>query len=393
MPWLLRMTLVVSGIMAIAHLYLGWRLTKASGFLSNHAAIRWLPMLVLFTFYSLPITGVILYTVTGHLNVLEISKPVTYWFWFGLTYSYQLVSWVIVLDLIKAGFHIASSWDTTYINTLYGRIVVAVAAVIMVFSGLKMYRDTTGIETKTMELSVKDLPSDFEGLCIVHISDIQGDQYTGAEEIARYIEQVNAQDPDLVIFTGDLISYGTDFIGMSAGELSGINATYGTYAVVGDHDYWAGLTNVEPALEGNGIPLLRDENRFIKIGSDSLLLTGITQVYSKRAEPENVKRLTSGSTSAAFKILASHQVSDVLLREAQANNYNMILAGHTHGGQVRIPLFGMTFSASDFETEFVSGTYWRGDLLININNGLGFTLAPVRYNAPPSITVIELRKK
>src|SRR5699024_7178580 len=133
--------------------------------------------------------------------------------------------------------------------------------------------------------------------------------------------------PDLVIFTGDLISYGTDFIEMSAREFGNVRAEYGTYAVVGDHDYWAGLTNVEPALEKNGIPLLRDENRIIRVGEDSLLLTGITHVYSKQAVPEDVKRLTSDPVQAPVRILASHQVSDLLVSRAEQNGYDLLLAG------------------------------------------------------------------
>lgn len=88
--------------------------------------------------------------------------------------------------------------------------------------------------------------------------------------------------------------------------------------------------------------------------------------------------------------MASHQVSDLLVTRAQQNNYALLMAGHTHGGQVRVPFFGKTYSASDLETPFISGQYKEGDLFINVNEGLGFTLAPVRYNVPPSITFIEL---
>lgn len=385
------MTLLVSGFMVIAHLYLGWRLTKSAGFIFKRSRIRWLPVLMLLTFYSLPLTGVTLYSVQGHLDLLEIPKPITYWFWFGLVFSYQLVTWVVVLDIVKAGLHLWGNRDSGYINTLYARMVFLAVAVVFIFCGVKMYMNTTYIQNETIELEVENLPEAMQGLRIVHISDIQGDQYTGREEIQRYIEKVNTLEPDVVIFTGDLISYGTEFIEMSAEAFSKVEAANGTYAVVGDHDYWAGLTNVEPALESRGIPLLRDENRTIDIGGSKLLLTGITQVYSKRAEAAKVKELTSDTTQAVLRIMAAHQISDLLLNEAKDHNYRLLLAGHTHGGQVRVPLFGMTFSASERETEFVSGTYHRDNLLINVNNGLGFTLAPVRYNAPPTISVIELK--
>ncbi len=384
------MTLIVSGIMVIAHLYLGWRLTKASGFLSSSKLCRWLPVLLLLSFYALPVVGFGIYAINGGVDVLEIPKPITYWFWFGFAFSYQLVSWVIVLDIIKLGFHFGSVMEKDRINKMYGRFLITLAVLMMLFTGFKMYYNTNEVTIEHVELSVDELPDAFENLRIVHISDIQGDQYTGREQIARYIEQVNAQQPDVVIFTGDLISYGTDFIEMSAEEFAHVEAAYGIFAVVGDHDYWAGLENVEPALESRGIELLRDENRYIPIGSDSLLLTGITQVYSQRAQEEQVQKLTEEPGNAALKVLASHQVSELLLQAAEDNEYRLLLAGHTHGGQVRVPLFGMTFSASDLETEFVGGLYRSGDLFVNVNNGLGFTLAPVRYNAPPAVTVITL---
>ena len=395
MPWLLRMTLLVSGIMVVAHIYLGWRLTKSLSFLSEKYWVRRLPVFILLTFYCLPLFGLTLFYVQGHLDLLEIPKPITYWFWFGFAFSYQLLSWIVIIDVLKAGFHLWSSREAGYINIIYGRVILAAVAVIFVYSGVKMYLDTSKIQVETIELSVEGLPPGLQDFSIVHISDIQGDQYTGQEEIESYVEKVNRQNPDIVIFTGDLISYGTDFIEMSAEALSRVESTYGTYAVVGDHDYWAGLSNVEPALESRGIQLLKDENRFIDTGNSTLLLTGITQVYSKRADPDLVNELTAGAdtTKAPVRILAAHQVSELLLNESVNNNYRLFLSGHTHGGQVRVPLFGMTFSASDMETEFVSGVFRRDNLLINVNNGLGFTLAPVRYNAPPSISVIKLRKQ
>ena len=386
------MTLLVSGIMAIAHLYLAWRLTQSARFISKRALIRWLPAIVLVTFYALPVTGLVTYGIQGRLDLLEIPKPVTYWFWFGFAASYQLLTWIIIFDILKAGFHFLGKIESSKINRIYGKTVWITVAIVLVFSGIKMYLNTSQVGTQTVELAVENLPEGLREFRIVHISDIQGDQYTGRVEIENYIEKVNEQKPDLVIFTGDLISYGTDFIEMSAEAFSKVEATYGAYAVVGDHDYWADLANVEPALESRGIPLLRDENRVLEIRGSKILLTGITQVYSKRADPEKVRELTSDSVNVGIKILAAHQVSDHILNGAKDNNYHLYLAGHTHGGQVRVPLFGMTFSASEMETDYVSGTYRRDNILLNINNGLGFTLAPVRYNAPPAITVIKLKK-
>nr|WP_240894719.1 metallophosphoesterase [Fodinibius halophilus] len=257
-----------------------------------------------------------------------------------------------------------------------------------------MYQDTTRVRTDSRSLAIKGLPPSLEDFKIVHISDIQGDEYTGRDEIANYIDVVNRQNPDLIIFTGDLISYGTDFISMAARELGKAKATYGTVAVVGDHDYWAGTNTVENALEEEGVTLLRDENYTIKLDTgDSLAITGVTEVYSKASNPKTVDSLTHNLPEASVKILGSHQVEDHLITNARQNNYDMMLAGHTHGGQIHVPFLGMSFSAAERETQYVSGLYREGALPIHINNGLGFTLGPIRYGAPPTVTSIRLKKE
>jgi predicted MPP superfamily phosphohydrolase len=95
----------------------------------------------------------------------------------------------------------------------------------------------------------------------------------------------------------------------------------------------------------------------------------------------------------SLKILASHQIPEGLIGNALEHSYDLVLAGHTHGGQIRVPFMGMTFSAAARETDFISGVYWVDDLLINVNNGLGYTLAPIRYNAPAAVSVITLKQE
>ncbi|MDZ7715943.1 MAG: metallophosphoesterase [Balneolaceae bacterium] len=393
MPWLLRMTLVVSGLMAVSHFYLGWRLTKAVSYNFKESLLKWFPALLLVSFYMLPLTGLSTFWVYGHVDMMQVPKWITYWFWFGLVFSYQLLTWVILFDVAKIIAGKFGRWREQKINTFHFRALLIAGLLVFIFSGVKLYLNTTQVQVDEIDLAIKDLPESLDGLKIVHITDIQGDRYTGAEEIVNYVNRVNELDVDLIIFTGDLISYGTDYIEMAAREFSKVKSTYGTFAVVGDHDFWAGLEHVEPALEDRGIPLLRDENEIISIKQDSLLLTGITQVYSKRANPQEVDSLTKVNPGLSFKILASHQTSDILIDEAQENDYRLFLTGHTHGGQIRVPFMFMAFSASDMETEYVNGPYWLEDLLINVNNGLGFTLGPVRYNAPPNISVINLKAK
>src|SRR5699024_6844786 len=170
-----------------------------------------------------------------------------------------------------------------------------------------------------------------------------GDEYTGAAEISRYIKKVNELQPDVVVFTGDLISYGTDFIAMPAHALAQTRATYGFFAVIGDHDYWAGVDNIRTAYQKNSSPLLRDENEFIVVDGDSLLLTGITEVYSKQIAPDSLQQLVREYEQVPLKIMVSHQATPQLVHAAQQYGYEMLLAGHTHGGQIWVSFLGMQF--------------------------------------------------
>jgi len=384
------MTLVVSGFMAMSHFYLGWRLVRIVSGNTRKRFFKWIPAILLFSFYLLPLTGLYKYIFQGYIDLMTLPAALSYWFWFGLIFSYQMLTFMIILDIVKLIVNYLKRWDRELINLIYFRTVLVTVLIVFLFSGFKLYRDTTKIQVEELALSIKGLPPSLEEFRIVHISDIQGDRYTGKKEIARYIREVNRQNADLVVFTGDLISYGTDYIEMAAEELSKVESGYGVYAVVGDHDYWAGLQYIEPALEKRGIPLLQNENFYVSVGKDSLLLSGITEVYSKKANPVEVDSLTGKSQQSRIKILASHQVSEVLINKAIESNYKLLLAGHTHGGQIHVPFMFMTFSASELETDYVSGPHRINSLLVNINNGLGFTLGPVRYNAPPGISVIKL---
>lgn len=280
------------------------------------------------------------------------------------------------------------------ISRWHPHLIVALFATIFLFTATKTYLHTTQVQAEHHTIPVENLPKSLQGFKVVHITDIQGDEYTGRNEIRNYIQQINTQNPDLIIFTGDLISYGTDFIEMSAEELGKAKSKYGTIAIVGDHDYWAGVPHVKKALNNQSIPLLQDENYTIQIDSTTkITITGVTEVYSKQTDSSTVDSLTKSASDSALKIFTSHQVNDQLIAKAQQQNYHLVLSGHTHGGQIHVPFMGMNFSASQQETKYVQGLYNENGLPINVNNGLGFTLTPIRYEAPPNISIITLQKE
>jgi len=389
-PWLLRMTIVVALLMLPVQLYLSFSYYAN---LKSRSQQRVIIPIILLTFYAYPLIALIDFYTTGTIDLLGYPQALAYWFWFGLIFVFQLATWIIIADLIKAGANYFIR-DKNIISRWHPHLIVALFAAIFLFTVTKTYLHTTQVQAEHHTISVENLPESLHGLKIVHITDIQGDEYTGRNKIQNYIRHVNAQNPDLIIFTGDLISYGTDFIEMSAQEFGEAESKYGTIAIVGDHDYWAGVPYVEEALSQQNIPLLQDENYTIQIDStNNVTITGVTEVYSKQSDPAVVDSLTKSTAGSALKVFASHQVNDKLIAETQQQNYDLMLSGHTHGGQIHVPFMGMNFSASQQETEYVQGLYRKNGLPINVNNGLGFTLSPIRYEAPPNISVITLQKE
>jgi len=392
MPWLLKMTVLTAGIMAIADLYLGWRLTKAISFVTGQPGSLWsrITILMILLFFILPVVGLVSHFLGFRVEILEYPKSLLYFYWYGFVFSIQVLTGIIILDLLKLLVNHGIGVNAPFIDRGYGWLLLFVVLFFALFTAIKMYRDTTRITKSQLQLESTAIPDSLDSFRIAHISDIQADRFTGRDKIRRYIGKLNEMNPDLVIFTGDLISYGTGYVEMAAEELGKAEAPYGVYAVVGDHDFWAGAQHITEALERKGIRLLTGENEHINVKGARLRITGITEVYSRRAGRDEVNRLTHDTTRADVKILATHQVSERLFEDVRETGYSLWVTGHTHGGQVRIPLLFMKLSASNLETDYVNGMYEKEGVYIHVNSGLGFTLSPVRYNAPASISLIEL---
>lgn len=388
MAWLLTTTLSVSALLIIPHIYLGWRFKKYVAVLAT--PLRWIPAILLVSFYLSPVIGILQWLAGSPTPILSGSLYLTYWFWFGLVCTFQLLTAVILFDVVKAIITYITNWPLPRLKPIFSYALVAISTVLMVYTAAKMWVDTEQIITDHLTLHREKLPDSFNNFRIVHITDLQADAYTDRKEIATYIQKVNQLNPDLVVFTGDLISWGTDYIDMAAEELSKVEATYGLYSVVGDHDYWAGIKPLKKAYQKYEIPLLQDENIQIAIKNDTLLLSGITEVYSDQIKIDSLKNIASRAQNIRFRIMAAHQATQKLIDAAKKYHYQLLLGGHTHGGQIRVPFMFTHISAPSFETEYISGPYHLDNLLLNINNGLGFTLAPVRYAAPPSISVIDV---
>ncbi len=317
----------------------------------------------------------------------------TYPFWFGLVFTVQTFFPVLAIDIIKFILSlIATSNLQTKINFIFPRLTLLIALTSVIYSGIKIYIDTNTIKQRTIDFEIENLHPSLNNFKILHISDIQADTRTTKEKIQKYIDLVNSANPDIVVFTGDMVTYGTEHIPTAVEMLSKIKSKFGLYSCIGDHDYWAGIENIKNEMKKFGLKLYSNENLKLKINNANLTLTFITNIYSKRPDAETLKSLfTENNTD--LKILITHQPSENLVELAHKNGYKIFLAGHTHGGQVTFSIFGFKIIPSRIETKYVSGHYQLNSMLINVNNGLGFTLAPIRFNAPAEVTIIKLHQK
>lgn len=394
MPWPLRMVLYASILLILFLSYFSYRYFRSLSILDLQPLWIWksLFFFLVILFIAFPLWGVIKFNVQGSYSVDDFPHVVIYLFWFGFVFSGVMLNWLILHDILLPIISKFSSLDREIWQLRFARGFLFLAAFTLIYTAAKMVWDTNRmtVENLTYKISKVDSATPTSPLTVVHITDIHADVFTDKKKMDRYIQIVNDANPDLVIFTGDLITEGIGHVQQGAMALQKIDATYGVYAVIGDHDYWAGQDHITNALEERGIHVLRNVDIEINHEGMPINIAGVTEIYSYNLERSQLQELIQNVPEEGLKIVASHQASDRLIDFSKNSGTDLLLAGHTHGGQVRIPVFFYPFTAVRSETQYVNGHWTLGNMLLNVNSGLGFTLSPVRYNAPAEVTIIQV---
>ncbi len=259
--------------------------------------------------------------------------------------------------------------------------------------------DYNKVDIRSINYTKKNLPQELSNLKITLISDIQADRYTDEKRISRYISAVNSTNPDIVFIAGDFVTSTTRYIEMSAEMVGKIKSKYGVYSCVGDHDNWAirinprkSVLEIKEALKRYNVNLVDNGSIKLLINDTKIFVSLITNTYVNRPSSEDLNALIDNSTTSDLKIFLTHQSSQYLINKAVEAKYDLFLSGHTHGGQITFlfPFFNLTPTL--LETKYVRGDFWFGNMLMIVNRGLGMSLAPIRYNSTPEVTVITLMK-
>ena len=279
---------------------------------------------------------------------------------------------------------------------LFKRIRLATAIVLMLICLLAFYANQ--IETRRLRvheetLTLTNWSANLDNFKIVAVSDIHGgSQSVDGARIRTLVETINRQNPDLIVLLGDYVSQTrgrSSDLKMPSAEiaesLKGLQAKYGVYAIIGNHDWWYNEAKITGEFEAAGITILDNETKQISVGGETVTLWGIEDFWKKRrvplepfdqiAEKKNIIALTHNPDSF----------------DQTPPEVALMLAGHTHGGQVRIPFYGAPITVS--QRKYYTDHLVENDHDVYITSGFGTTGPPFRFLTPPEIAVLTLKSR
>jgi len=400
MPWTLRMLMFFTLAGLLFQSYVARKTITAIATLTTwpRKRVRLIAILVIIWTLLYPITLLGSYFLSLN-NVsqsfqrsnLALDLFITYPFWVGMIMAVQLAFIFLVIDAARLISYPYYKRHKAGWMKVQSRLVIALVCIGVVYVAWRIYNDLYNVRVSETELLISGLPEQLEGFRIVQIADLQADGRTNGSKLEGYVGAVNDLKPDLVLFGGDLVTSGTDYIATGAAAMGKIEARYGVYACLGDHDHFSNSQVVTRSLQQNNVTVLDNVATLVPVGASYLSLTGITNVYRTRPSQQTLETIEQQRPKGPVNILLTHQPSEWLVDYSLKQGYNLFVAGHTHGGQIVFPLPGFLLTGSSFETDYVTGFYRVGEMLVSVNNGLGMTLAPVRYHAPAEGTLILLK--
>lgn len=324
---------------------------------------------------------------------------------FGLTVSSFIpkLIFVVVISILYFSNYFFSEKESRLVIPLVGLAAGFVPFFVVVYGIFKtLYR----FKVHRIQLHFRHLPQSFDGLRIVHISDLHLGSFNSRYQILeRAVEQINKLNPDLILFTGDLVNnYAWELKGWSS-VLNKLSARQGKFSVLGNHDYgdyskWkcakdkrSNFESIKYFHKKIGFRLLLNEAVTLKSESDELAILGVEnwgmppfkQYGDLSSTLERVSHIP-------FKILLSHDPSHWAEEVLENTDIALTLSGHTHGMQAGVKIRKKQWSPIKYRYKHWAGLYGSGDQYLYVNRGLGWLGFPGRIGIRPEITFIEFGK-
>lgn len=269
------------------------------------------------------------------------------------------------------------------------------------FASLAVYGteiDRHWLETTNYDVHLPGLPAEFDGFRVLQLSDIHLDEFTEPYFVRDAVEHINRLAPDAVLITGDFVThqlFPKKFAEGSAWQCANILAKLKClqrYAIFGNHDVLVGENIVGEALKDNGITLLRNWYTPLERGKARIWLAGLDDPVEGLPDPEVAIPESIRNRPNEPVILMCHapDYANSLLRHPAGQSVALMLSGHTHGGQIRIPFLPLTH-LPPLGRKYVEGWFKLGSLQLHVNRGLGTVGVPVRFLCPPQLSLHTLR--
>jgi predicted MPP superfamily phosphohydrolase len=300
----------------------------------------------------------------------------------------------LVLVAIKLGEMIVSRFSADgsalalAAKSLGGRqdslILLSLGTLLTIFGHFNAYDMQRTVE---VEVPVKDLHPDLDGLRIAQFSDLHVGSSIGRSHVESVVSQITGLNADLIVFTGDLADGVARDLAPDVEPLKQLKAEHGVYAVTGNHEYYsdpAGWMQLIPQL---GLRLLMNESELLSVGEAKLRVGGVPDLGAGRMLPGHAHhpKLAMAGPAADFNLLLAHQPRSAF--HAAETACDLMLSGHTHGGQY----YPFNWLADKANT-YGRGLHRHENMWVYVSMGTGFWGPPVRIGAPPEITLLTLRR-
>ena len=304
---------------------------------------------------------------------------------------------------IRRPIHV-SKWDRSPLWRKRFRVTLATVFLLLVgIVGWAFFIEPNRLVIRHETLQINNWPSELSNLKIAVLSDMHiGSSFINEEKVRYIVEQTNQLQPDMIVILGDYIAGNGRASHRVEPEvfgpmLKGFRAPLGVYSVLGNHDWWYDGRLVREALEQNGIKVLENETFKLDVRRDQaqgteeaatpLWLVGLADLWTR---PQRIDETLAQVPEGAPMIALAHN-PDVFPRLPQS--VPLLLAGHTHGGQVRFPFIGSVIHPSNYGQRYARGHIYESGHHLFVTTGIGTSIVRVRFNVPPEIVLLTVKSQ
>lgn len=257
------------------------------------------------------------------------------------------------------------------------------------------YIGTMGFVTKEYTIKDKDIPSDFDGLKIVHFSDLHYNRAININKVKSIVKEINLINPDIVVFTGDLIDKDVYLTEDDYSDLikvfSNIEAKYGKYAVIGNHDYIKDKNNFKKVFDNSDFSILDNSYDIINsANNEKIYIGGLSTVSFDQEDLAKTMDYLKDKSDIDYRIILVHEpdIADEIVKDYEIN---LILAGHSHNGQIRLPIIGAIYKPP-YAKKYYDSYYEVDGTDLYISSGIGVSNFNYRLFDRPSINFYRINK-